>query len=223
MTEAQWLAWEDPCEMLTFLQGRGSNQRKLRLTVAATYRRVVEVYVRNHWRTIVELVEQWVDGKAHAADVARAAELYRGLCNYSQHNAEVYLASAVLHMTGAGESFRPDEAVRCCATAYGWAWNWNPLSEQMQREVETGTCAVVRDIFGNPFRPATLDPVWRTSTAVALAGQMYESRDFSAMPILADALQDAGCDSEDVLGHCRDPHATHVRGCWVVDLVLGKL
>jgi hypothetical protein len=66
------------------------------------------------------------------------------------------------------------------------------------------------------------DPAWRTPTAVALAKQMYESRDFGAMPILADALQDAGCDSAEVLSHCRDAKQVHVRGCWVVDLVLGK-
>ena len=82
--------------------------------------------------------------------------------------------------------------------------------------------AHIRDIFGNPFRPATFDAAWRTSTAVALARGMYESRDFGATPILADALQDAGCDSEDVLNHCRSASATHVRGCWVVDVVLGK-
>jgi len=76
-------------------------------------------------------------------------------------------------------------------------------------------------VLGNPFRPVSFSPAWQTSTAIALAGQMYESRDFSAMPILADALQDAGCDSDDILGHCRGP-GPHVRGCWVVDLVLGK-
>jgi hypothetical protein len=81
---------------------------------------------------------------------------------------------------------------------------------------------LLRDIFGNPFRPVNFDPAWRTSTAVVLARQMYESREFSAMPILADALQDAGCDNEKVLSHCRDAEATHVRGCWVVDLVLRK-
>jgi len=81
--------------------------------------------------------------------------------------------------------------------------------------------ALLRDIFGNPFRPVSFDPDWRTSTAVALATQMYDSRDFSAMPILADALQDAGCASSDILDHCRGP-GPHVRGCWVVDLVLGK-
>jgi hypothetical protein len=81
---------------------------------------------------------------------------------------------------------------------------------------------LIRDIFGNPFHPVTFDPGWRTGSAVALARQMYESRDFGPMPILADALQDAGCEQPDVLAHCRDPQATHVRGCWVVDLVLGK-
>ncbi|MDY3557619.1 hypothetical protein R5W23_000146 [Gemmata sp. JC673] len=64
-------------------------------------------------------------------------------------------------------------------------------------------------------------PEWRTETVLALAREMYESRDFSAMPILADALQDAGCNNEDVLNHCRGP-GPHVRGCWVVDLLLGK-
>ena len=82
-------------------------------------------------------------------------------------------------------------------------------------------CDVLRDIFGNPFRPVTFSPSWRTDTAVTLARQMYDARGFSAMPILADALQDAGCDSEDVLNHCRGA-GPHVRGCWVVDLVLGK-
>jgi hypothetical protein len=81
---------------------------------------------------------------------------------------------------------------------------------------------VLRDVFGNPFRPATFSPDWCTDTAVSLAQQMYDSRDFSAMPILADALQDAGCDNDDILSHCRDVNAPHVRGCWVVDLVLGK-
>jgi len=82
--------------------------------------------------------------------------------------------------------------------------------------------ARIRDIFGNPFRPVMFLPQWRTSTAVGLAKGMYESRNFDAMPILADALQDAGCDNDDILNHCRDAKGTHVRGCWVVDLVLGK-
>ena len=79
------------------------------------------------------------------------------------------------------------------------------------------------EVVGLPlFRPVALAPDWRTSTVVALARQMYEARDFSFMPILADALQDAGCEHADILAHCRDPDAPHVRGCWVVDLALGK-
>lgn len=81
---------------------------------------------------------------------------------------------------------------------------------------------LIYEVHGNPFRPVKFADSWRTGTAVALAKQMYESRDFSAMPILADALQDAGCDNDDALTHCRDTSLMHVRGCWVVDLVLGK-
>jgi hypothetical protein len=81
--------------------------------------------------------------------------------------------------------------------------------------------SLLRDIFGNPFHPTAFDPTWRTDTVRSLAQQMYESCDFSALPILADALQDAGCDSADILDHCRGA-GPHVRGCWVVDLVLGK-
>ena len=76
-------------------------------------------------------------------------------------------------------------------------------------------------MFGYPEAPVRFNPAWRTSTAVSLARHAHESRDFSVMPILADALQDAGCDSDDILNHCRDA-GPHARGCWVVDLVLGK-
>ena len=78
-----------------------------------------------------------------------------------------------------------------------------------------------RDVVG-PVPAAVCSPHWRTETAVLLARRMYASRDFAAMPILADALQDAGCDSDALLAHCRDAQQVHVRGCWAVDLVLGK-
>jgi hypothetical protein len=80
---------------------------------------------------------------------------------------------------------------------------------------------LLRDVFGDIFRPVVFSPAWRADTVVSLARTMYDSREFSAMPILADALQDAGCDNCDILDHCRGP-GPHVRGCWVVDLVLGK-
>jgi hypothetical protein len=85
---------------------------------------------------------------------------------------------------------------------------------------ERWMAGVLQDILGNPEYP--LSPAWRTSTAVTLAGRMYDVSTFDRMPILADALEDAGCDAADVLAHCREPEQVHVRGCWVVDLVLGK-
>jgi hypothetical protein len=80
---------------------------------------------------------------------------------------------------------------------------------------------LIRCIFGHPFRPVAFDPNWRTSDVIAMARGMYETRDFSAMPILADALQDAGCEDAAVLEHCRG-NGPHVRGCWVVDMILEK-
>jgi hypothetical protein len=93
--------------------------------------------------------------------------------------------------------------------------------DSLDAEESAHQAQFLRDIFGNPFRPPVFSPSWRTDTAVALARQAYDSRDFSILPILADALEEAGSESEDILAHCRGP-GPHVRGCWVVDLVLGK-
>jgi hypothetical protein len=80
----------------------------------------------------------------------------------------------------------------------------------------------VRDIFGPlSFCPVTVDPDWLTSAVVALAEGIYDERTFDRMPILADALEDAGCTAHDILNHCRQ-QGSHVRGCWAVDLILGK-
>ena len=76
--------------------------------------------------------------------------------------------------------------------------------------------------YNAPSDLKTIPSAWRTETVVLLSRQMLASADFSALPLLADALQDAGCDSEVLLHHCRDLKATHTRGCWVVDLVLGE-
>lgn len=100
--------------------------------------------------------------------------------------------------------------------------DWEHVYQKVQVVEEEAQCDLLRDIFGNPFRPAPFSSSWRTDTALVLARQMYDSRDFSAMSILADALQDAGCDNDDILAHCRDANQVHVRGRWVVDLVLGK-
>jgi hypothetical protein len=74
---------------------------------------------------------------------------------------------------------------------------------------------------GTPFRPVSVDPAWPTSTVIALAQGIYDQWAFDRMPILADALEEAGCTNADILDHCRGP-GPHVRGCWAVDLLLGK-
>jgi hypothetical protein len=106
----------------------------------------------------------------------------------------------------------PETCVRSCA---GYVCREVGDAEQANQ------IRLLRDVIPNPYRPVSFSASWRTPTALTLANQMYDSRDFGAMPILADALQDAGCNGEEALGHCRggDPH---VRGCWVVDLLLGK-
>jgi hypothetical protein len=81
-----------------------------------------------------------------------------------------------------------------------------------------------RDVFGNPFRPVTIQPAWlgwNEGTVVKMAQAIYDERAFDRMPILADALEEAGCTNQDILSHCRSG-GEHVRGCWVVDLLLGK-
>jgi hypothetical protein len=84
-----------------------------------------------------------------------------------------------------------------------------------------GQAAIVRDIFHNPFRPIILDSSWLTSTVKALAQKIYDERTFDQMPVLADELAKSGCDNPEILSHCRGP-GPHVKGCWALDMVLGK-
>jgi hypothetical protein len=83
---------------------------------------------------------------------------------------------------------------------------------------------LVRDIFGNPFRPVRVEAAWLTAnggTVRQLAGALYDARDFAGLPVLADALEEAGCTDRDLLAHCRQG-GDHVRGCWAVDCLLEK-
>ncbi len=104
------------------------------------------------------------------------------------------------------------EAVKCAARK-----DWNSVRDTQLKSQAHLLC----DIFGNPFRPVTLDPAWQTTNVLALAEAVYNDRAFERMPILGDALEDAGCTSAEMLDHCRSG-GEHARGCWVVDLLLGK-
>jgi hypothetical protein len=109
-------------------------------------------------------------------------------------------------------------ATAVLADAY---YEQNRRHERAMRCEEALQCDLYRDLFAHPTPLPKLAPRWRTSTVTALARHLYDSRDFSAMPILADALQDAGCEEAEILDHCRSDKP-HARGCWVVDLVLGN-
>jgi len=101
------------------------------------------------------------------------------------------------------------------------------ITEYFSQQVEARAAmllllsGIVRDIFGNPLRPAVIESTWLTSSVTSLAHAIYDERAFEHMPILADALEDAGCTDATILEHCRSG-GEHVRGCWVVDLLLGR-
>jgi hypothetical protein len=96
-----------------------------------------------------------------------------------------------------------------------------PSSEKKNQYTEF-QLAAVHELFGNPFRPVAVEPAWRTADVLLLARGIYAEKAFDRMPILADALQDAGCANSAVLEHCRDTRLVHLRGCWVIDLLLAR-
>lgn len=101
-------------------------------------------------------------------------------------------------------------------------WAAKCACDDIGRAERAARADLLREIFGDPFSATAFDPAWRTSTAVALAKHLYEAGDFSVAPMLADALQDAGCDDRELLAHMRGATAGHVRGCWAIDRVLGR-
>lgn len=208
MTEAEWLSATDPRLSLVFIEAKSSS-RKARLFACAVGRFLWPYLGDERSCRVVEVAERYADDQASDNEL-REAEVASQFDNRGW-------ASQIAK--GAGDR---------------WAWQGARLTmvdlqraqtEREGRELAKRTVSHSRHllacIFGNPFRPVVFKPEWRTSTVVAIARSMYDSRDFSPMPVLADALQDAGCENEDILNHCRSG-GPHVRGCWVVDLILGK-
>jgi hypothetical protein len=207
MTEEEWLSATDPVPMFENLKGKKSD-RKERLFVVACARLKSE---RKHFFDDETDLPEDYDKLLQSIDLAE---------DYADGNVGDKERQAGLRNLGPGYVGRFS-----CMILYSLPSPSDELScefiAKTYRSTSREQASYIREIFGNPFRPITLDPSWLTSTVVALARQIYASRDFSAMPILADALQDAGCDNEDILNHCLQPRE-HVRGCWALDLVLGK-
>jgi hypothetical protein len=226
MTEAKWLTSDDPTAMLRALPTDAS-ARKLRLFTAVCCRRVQHT-TRNPDLAdagfYIEALERVADGAMTATEwsevVARLAQLRHDVID---RTLDVLTADFCTFLTALDDP--PAEGALWALVNANIAlgnFRRRPEAHEVGGSPEAKVQApLLRDIYGNPFRPVTFSPEWRTDTTLTLARQMYDSREFSAMPILADALQDAGCDHEDVLTHCRG-EGPHVRGCWVVDLVLGR-
>ncbi len=204
MTQAEWLACTDPQAILESL-GSNATERKVRLFVVGCCRALWHS-MNESLRHVVEVGERYADdpdGLGQEADEAARLALDQG----GESNPIAFAAWHTVALCMEPESFY-QIAVSMLTEADPILGGWSPR-------------VLLRCIFGNRFRRAGIDPLWLTPNVVALAGTIYDDRAFDRMPILADALEDAGCDNADILAHCRGG-GEHVRGCWVVDLLLGK-
>jgi hypothetical protein len=259
MTEAEWLACEDPEKMLEFLKGKASD-RKVRLFGCACCRRIWHLMKHTESQEAVILSERFADGVACEDDMlaahesafvnaeamlnawSKAATEARQRLNgrhdltsetvntfwieFREHakanlNGSTYYAAA----WASGLQVHPEDVSRESADAaagYSAAPGDDYRDSTALDTERSAQAALVRDIFGSiPLRTIRRTRKWLTSDVRSLAEGIYQDCAFDRMPILADALQDAGCDNEDILNHCRS-EGVHVRGCWCVDLVLGK-
>lgn len=209
MEEADWLAAIDPQPMLEFIRGRVSD-RKLRLFAAGCCRRGQSRLRSQSALAALEALEAYAEGRItrEVMDEARAA--WHGRFDYPFPIRGTWNAA----LSYATLSSLPVRAVETAENAVRAARN-----PERERAVQAG---ILREIVGLPHQPITIDPTWLTSDVVILANGIDQSRDFDRLPILADAIQDAGCDSELLLAHLRQPKG-HLLGCWALDLILDKM
>jgi hypothetical protein len=225
MTESEWLACTDPDKMLQYSHKKPS-ERKRRLFCCACCRRLWSLLTDQRSRKVIEVTELYVDGltskkEMDAAQAAAAAA-----------------SKEVAEMAPPPRPNRRETRAGLMAVEAAWAApRLSKLSAQFARravweagqaEEEAFQCEILRDLFGNPFRPVSIEPSWLTPTVTSLATAAYEERelpsghlDAARLGVLTDALEGAGCDNAEILTHCCSG-GEHVRGCWVVDLLLGK-
>jgi hypothetical protein len=199
MTEEEWRNCDDPYPRQLAIIHEVATVRKLRL-IAAVFVRGAQIRPEHmEAKACADVIERFADQPLPWAEAFRELETLPGHWAFTH-------------------TLFPEDAA-------GVAMHLRTLFSMHSSDAFASVRDVIRlihEIVGNPFRSVTFDPLWRTSTVLALAQGIYDERAFDRMPILADALQDAGCENEDILNHCRDPKQIHVRGCWVVDLALGK-
>lgn len=232
MNEKQWLGATDPrggidylCSPEVSANRRKAGRRKLRLFLCACSRRVWHLVPEGPHREAVELGERLCEGENLATQIAslKDREVQGKLSRrHAAHAGLACVGTNIWHAAVTGAD--------AAAMAVAWASvedDWEKkmkFYDQAKDAEEVEQAKLLREIAGNPFRPVKVEPAWlrwNDRTVVAMAQSIYEDRAFNRLPILHDALLDAGCDNEEILSHCCGP-GPHTRGCWPVDLILGK-
>jgi hypothetical protein len=241
-TPVDWSTARDPDPLLA-LAGAGApgQARRLRLYGCACARQVWHLLATDA-RSAVQVSERFADGRATMNDLRAAALRFPDVPITPAQVAfmSAACAAAGFHAYAAARNplpplqHSPADAARHAARALANELagpapvlppvprTWHVTWVQTYQKARAAQAAIVRDIFPPPGYTLRLDPAWATDTVRTLARQADQTGDFSSAPILADALQDAGCDDETLLQCCREPGAVHVRGNWVVDLLLGR-
>jgi hypothetical protein len=242
MTEEEWLACDDPTPMWKCLRGKAS-QRELQLFACACVRHVWHRLPDPRSRRAVELTEHFIEGWATAGELgaarqeAEAAQRDAAVgrrCDAGEW-AAVALASAP-EWTPDRWPCLPSVTTQASTAAAEFAQLTGKNRKERKRNWVRGhsherayQCAFLRDISGKLFASVSFDPPWRTPVVVTLAQAAYDERilpsghlDPDRLAVLADALEDAGCDNADIISHLRGPSGPHVRGCFVLDLLLDK-
>jgi hypothetical protein len=234
MTEADWLACTDPGPMLKFL-GRKASERKLRLFASARCRLFRPDW--NDWwpiREAVDAAEQLSDGLSPAGQLTRLHRPWEDFIwavrwgTIDPTGGSTVLRPSDLGLLLVQAISSPDASSAARGVLYDDLQSYIDGGWKDGRQEQRAECQLLQEVFGNPFRPVTPDPAWSTPQVVALAQAAYDQRELPAgtldtarLAVLADALKEAGCTDADILNHCRRP-GVHVRGCWVVDLLLGQ-
>jgi hypothetical protein len=209
MTEAEWLSGENLKGMLDILYGKAT-ERKLRLFACACCRRIPAYLQSEPDRRGLQLTELDVDVPVPVEDFLNLQEVW-DVRWYRRDGWNAVARSLECYRMNIFDSPNLREA----------------SVQERERASDLGTAKLaflLRDVFGNPFRTASINQTWFAWNDGAIrkvAQAIYDGRAFDRLPLLADALEEAGCTDADILGHCRGG-GEHVRGCWVVDLLLGK-
>ncbi len=211
MTRREWAACKDPAAMLLLLQDQGLHtERKARLFGCACCRRLVGL-LPEEGRRAIEVVERYVDGLASREEVDAARRAFTAGSGNPERAFPTYLA-----MTYLMSKSRHDPA--------RWISRGAAQAAGDQAAELAAQADIIRCLFGSPPFRLAIRQEWLSfgdGTVTKMARGIYEERAFDRMPILADALLDAGCGDEILLGHLRGP-GQHWRGCWVLDLLVGK-